>query len=401
MVHLSGLGVDTNLSVLYCHQDKSWKLVDFGLTSIATSRQERPTLYRRGTPGYRAPELIHNSTFTNANDIWALGCIMHELATSVKAFLSDISILDYKITDRVLLIPTPSTPKFLQHHVTENIQGLLHRDPKQRPSASTLARMFTYYSQFLDCVVAQDIVEIPSYPSYLEWVELSAKPLSEFGLLYRLTMMYMKRDEEDMAIFLLKDITRRIESEAGFAKQNFANADVDILWDFGDALRKKQEHHQADAVYKATIKSCPDNISLVERLAAVHLETDHYSHTLIQAYENAIRIDCTSLWSWHSLCRLHLARGNIDRAITICRREMTATPTNPVPLMVLSNLYSIDGNYQKAIRCHAKVCGGDVPYNPISLRTALDTFTEHLTPSSARIRLMHSLKRYRQLQGPF
>jgi serine/threonine protein kinase len=34
-----------------------------------------------GTPGYQAPETAANSVVTPAIDMWALGVILHELAT--------------------------------------------------------------------------------------------------------------------------------------------------------------------------------------------------------------------------------------------------------------------------------------------------------------------------------
>jgi serine/threonine protein kinase len=54
------------------------------------------TQYSRGTDGYRAPELLHDEPrFNNKSDIFAFGCILFELLTGAKLFLSDWSIRDY------------------------------------------------------------------------------------------------------------------------------------------------------------------------------------------------------------------------------------------------------------------------------------------------------------------
>jgi serine/threonine protein kinase len=60
------------------------------------------TLYARGTPCYRAPELIREShgvgterKYTNAVDIWSLGCVLFELLFRKKAFKDDFSVHEY------------------------------------------------------------------------------------------------------------------------------------------------------------------------------------------------------------------------------------------------------------------------------------------------------------------
>lgn len=48
------------------------------------------SIHKGGTEGYKAPELVNSgSTYTDKVDIWALGCIIYELATGKKAFVND------------------------------------------------------------------------------------------------------------------------------------------------------------------------------------------------------------------------------------------------------------------------------------------------------------------------
>src|SRR5438552_3649709 len=59
--------------VLYCPQQKLWKLTDFGISAQATSKRPRSTEMAKGTSNYRAPELLSEQpTFTNKVDIWVL-----------------------------------------------------------------------------------------------------------------------------------------------------------------------------------------------------------------------------------------------------------------------------------------------------------------------------------------
>jgi serine/threonine protein kinase len=82
--------VSLNSQVLYCRLEYVWKLTDFGVTSVAMGTS-KTTIYGRGTSGYRAPELFNpgKSYYSNRSDIWALGCIVYELATGRQVFEND------------------------------------------------------------------------------------------------------------------------------------------------------------------------------------------------------------------------------------------------------------------------------------------------------------------------
>src|SRR2546423_1399345 len=83
--------------VLFSCKSGCWKIADFGLTSTALTSQAKTTQQSRGKPGYRAPELLQypKSTYNEKADIWSLGCILHELATSESAFHSDTATFEF------------------------------------------------------------------------------------------------------------------------------------------------------------------------------------------------------------------------------------------------------------------------------------------------------------------
>src|SRR5271169_6862808 len=81
--------------VLYSRKDSVWKLADFGFTSEATSTTLQTSVDGKGTPGYRAPELVRSSKYNNKTDIWSLGCILYELAVGQKAFPDDFATFTY------------------------------------------------------------------------------------------------------------------------------------------------------------------------------------------------------------------------------------------------------------------------------------------------------------------
>lgn len=76
--------------VLFSYIHQRWKIADFGFTAQGSSRRLTPTETSRGTPVYRAPELLEeNGGYHASSDIWAFGCIAYELLTGEKAFLLD------------------------------------------------------------------------------------------------------------------------------------------------------------------------------------------------------------------------------------------------------------------------------------------------------------------------
>jgi serine/threonine protein kinase len=110
-----------------------------------STRTEKTTQFSRGTPSYRAPELLREdaATFSNKVDIWALGCILYELAIGKKAFLNDHGVHEYTWSKRNLDVPLPDYIEEDAHNPLINlIREMLHIDPKHRPTSDRLHKLF-------------------------------------------------------------------------------------------------------------------------------------------------------------------------------------------------------------------------------------------------------------------
>ena len=143
--------------MLYSCRDSAWKIADFGLTVEGSSRGVQTTEHSRGTPCYRAPELLLNpdgkNTFTNKVDIWALGCILFELVFGIKAFKSDLDIFSYstehtaftsglRIPERTSSrLPEPLSRLFIRY-ISDRIHEMLDVDVSARPMAKVLCGAF-------------------------------------------------------------------------------------------------------------------------------------------------------------------------------------------------------------------------------------------------------------------
>ena len=116
--------------------DNTWKISDFGLTKEGTSRYAYTTKGAHGTESYRTPELVREySVVTQTSDIWALGCILYELAYKSKAFPRDFHVFEYIRGERIPQIdPLPANAR-VQSYLRELIGAMLELNWWERPSA--------------------------------------------------------------------------------------------------------------------------------------------------------------------------------------------------------------------------------------------------------------------------
>jgi serine/threonine protein kinase len=140
--------------VLFNGQDNRWKVADFGLTQRMEGSSGNNTQEGRGTEGYRAPEMVvpvmrgTAANYTEAVDIFAMGCILYEICYRTKAFQNDVAVQQYhrsRTPPRFPAMPgVQRTPSFLDEgQLQEVILRLLSINPTQRPSASALCGIFT------------------------------------------------------------------------------------------------------------------------------------------------------------------------------------------------------------------------------------------------------------------
>jgi serine/threonine protein kinase len=136
------------------------------------------SVYGRGTPGYRALELLPlsgQSKYSTRSDIWALGCIIHELSTGRPAFLDDYSVTIYTnaSVDRPMEISFEC--KFWRHHISEFLHELLHKDAELRPDAEGASDIISGYTHLSDF---RDSNLLPANEVYISYSEYKRKARS-------------------------------------------------------------------------------------------------------------------------------------------------------------------------------------------------------------------------------
>ena len=119
------------------------KLGDFGLSRLlmeSMDDKDRLAETSCGTPYYMAPEQMHGKPYSQAVDLWALGCVVFEMLTLKRPFQSESiaslssMIINAAYNDDLL----SSCPHLEQLCTLGSRDGLLHPNPEERMTLDAL-----------------------------------------------------------------------------------------------------------------------------------------------------------------------------------------------------------------------------------------------------------------------
>lgn len=105
------------------------KLGDFGISTVLRNAQE---LHQTvcGTPYYFSPEMCLNQPYNNKSDVWALGCILYEIATLRHAF--DANNM-YSLIRKILKGVYPPISTCYSPSLSNLIASMIKLSPEKRP----------------------------------------------------------------------------------------------------------------------------------------------------------------------------------------------------------------------------------------------------------------------------
>lgn len=118
-------------------QQRTVKLGDFGIAKVLGSRGEMANTMV-GTPHYLSPELCQGQVYDQKSDVWALGCVLYEMAALRKPF-------DASNMPAIIFSIMRSKPKPIPSHYSTELQSmvsvLLQPNPADRPNLQEIAKM--------------------------------------------------------------------------------------------------------------------------------------------------------------------------------------------------------------------------------------------------------------------
>jgi serine/threonine protein kinase len=203
------------------------------------------------------------SQYSTRSDIWALGCILHDIATGIRLFHDDFATQQYAdgVTELHLRISYESP--FWQGQVYKSIHKFLAKQPSQRPDAGQACRHLSAYSTVLSLPDNSLLYNVTLSPPDLEWETLVEPGLSTFGLLVEL---YLSRGRDEIYPELRKVIISKLgqsrrDEGADSTKDTqpvstiktgedmeFWVKNMAVLLRLGETLNERQEYNDATLI---------------------------------------------------------------------------------------------------------------------------------------------------------
>ena len=122
-----------NLLMTDFSEDAQVRIADFGSAFRLNSREDF-SIFRIGTPGYTAPELLLKKPYRFGIDIWALGVLMHVLMTMKMPFWNN----DQKKRNKQIcfepLIISETLHQAYSEDAIDLMTSMLIKEPEDRPT---------------------------------------------------------------------------------------------------------------------------------------------------------------------------------------------------------------------------------------------------------------------------
>ncbi len=142
--------------------DGSVKVLDFGLAMLREADVAQFTRIGQilGTPAYMSPEQIQRGLAGPRSDLYALGCVLHEMLTGRQLFAgpTEYAVFEKQVNE------TPQEVPGVPEELNRLIAGLLEKTPENRPAdANTLYERLQPFA--VDLPMLPGFLTPPSVPS--------------------------------------------------------------------------------------------------------------------------------------------------------------------------------------------------------------------------------------------
>ncbi|XP_017782387.1 PREDICTED: mitogen-activated protein kinase kinase kinase 11-like isoform X2 [Nicrophorus vespilloides] len=195
-------------------QFKTLKITDFGL---AREVYKTTRMSQAGTYAWMAPEVIRNSTFSKASDVWSYGVLLWELLTGETPYKGiDTLAVAYGVAANKLTLPIPST---CPQPWRELMEACWESDPHRRP-------YFVDILGKLDSIVHSSFTQTP-HESFHTMQDNWRQEIEEVLLELRRKEKELRNREEDLNRAQLQQ--RMHEEQLRQREQELQAREIDLL----------------------------------------------------------------------------------------------------------------------------------------------------------------------------
>jgi len=114
-------------------------LADFGIAKVLDAADSAAATVL-GTPTYLSPEICKGQKYSYSADVWALGCILHELIALKPAWATNnLLAAVYKICEKEPP-PLPHCPGVYSYELQCLVDEMLSKEPSERPTLDEILR---------------------------------------------------------------------------------------------------------------------------------------------------------------------------------------------------------------------------------------------------------------------
>lgn len=113
------------------------KIGDFGLAKQLNSKSTF-AYTNVGTPYYMSPELVNEDRYNESSDVWALGCLLYELASLRTPFDAHNAV---SLAIKINTAKVPRLPRRYSDELNAIVHEMLHKSSAARPTLKRLQTM--------------------------------------------------------------------------------------------------------------------------------------------------------------------------------------------------------------------------------------------------------------------
>jgi len=137
---------------LFLTKDNDLKLGDFGISKEIKTTDKLTNTFC-GTPYYMPPEVYRREAYSNAADIWALGCTFYETMTLEKPFEVDPNANEKSLEEKIQKVdPQPPLPGVYTEPLKKIIMNMLSKRPEDRMTIFEILRTNIIKETIMDMI---------------------------------------------------------------------------------------------------------------------------------------------------------------------------------------------------------------------------------------------------------